>query len=218
MEEIIGALDLFADVLQAAVLFMLRNVMRVYGHDDAREAIARQVPHVFIVPQTAIGANHRADAMLGGVSRHRAQITMNHRFTAYEQEVTDVIFDRHIDGQFRFVECDTTARAGIEFGTRKPAEIAIRVADIGDSELQIARTAMLQDLAQKLKRALFGPGHRAGKITGRRRRIRFRFRCSRRRNCGRIIHAKRHIVAWEKSAGNPFSASIPPPSSSPAAP
>ena len=124
---------------------------------------------------------------------------MHHRFTAHEQEIANVILDRHIDGQFGFIERDTAARARIEFGAREPAEIAIGVADIGDGKLQITRATVVQDLAEKLERAFPGPRHRLRKITGRRWRIRFRLG----RGCdGRsIIHAKAYIVARANVSG-----------------
>src|SRR5205807_1073464 len=57
MEKFVRLLDLFADIGQAAVFFVLGNVVRINGHDDAGQTVTGQAPHVFLVPQAAVGAD-----------------------------------------------------------------------------------------------------------------------------------------------------------------
>ena len=51
MEKFVRPLDFPADVRQAAVFFVLRDVVRVNGHDDAGQAVAGKAAHVFLGPQ-----------------------------------------------------------------------------------------------------------------------------------------------------------------------
>ena len=195
MEKFVGALDFFADVGQTTVLFVLRDVMRVDGHDDAGEAVAGELAHVLVCPEAAVGANHRANAVFRGIARHGAQIAMDHGFAAHEEEVADVIFQGDVDGQLGFVEGDATARLGIEFGARETAEIAIGVANVRDGKLEVAGTAVIQNFAQQLELSLFRPCYRLGEISrgGRRKCL------GRHLNCLRITHSKGTLCPRKQS-------------------
>jgi len=50
VEKFVRAFDFFADVRQAAVFFVLGNVVRVNGHDDAAQAVAGEAAQVVVVP------------------------------------------------------------------------------------------------------------------------------------------------------------------------
>ena len=86
------------------------------------------------------------------------------RFAADEEQVADVIFYRDVDDILRFLEGDAAAGFGIEFGARKTAEIAIGVADVRDGELQVARTAVVEDFAHQFEQAFLRADDGLGKI------------------------------------------------------
>src|SRR5882672_7708976 len=89
------------------------------------------------------------------ITRHRAQITMHHRFAADEEQVADVIFDRDVNDVARFLQRHAAPRLRIKLRARKPAEAAVGIADVCDGELQIARPAVIQNFADELERSLF---------------------------------------------------------------
>ncbi len=155
MEKFVRAFDFFADIRQAAIFFVLRDVVRVNGHDDACEAVAGQAAHVVLVPQAAVGADHRVDAAFRRVTNHRAQIAMHHRLAANEEQIADVIFHRDVHHVARFLERDAASRLGIKLRPRKSAEAAIGIANVRDGKLQIARPAMIQHFADELERCSF---------------------------------------------------------------
>ena len=68
-----------------------------------------------------------------------------------------MIFDADINDVFRFLEGHAAALFGIEAIHREAAKIAFGVADVGDSELQIAGAAVVEDVAEELERAGFAP-------------------------------------------------------------
>ena len=164
MEKFVRLLDFVADIRQAAIFLVLRDVVRVNGHDDAGQTVADEAAHVFIGPQTAVGANHRVDAPLGCVARHRAQIAMHHRLAADEEQVANVILDGNVNDLLCLVERDTFAGLGIKLGARKTAETAVCVADVRDGKLEVARAAVVENFAHEFEHALFGPLDRLGKI------------------------------------------------------
>src|SRR5437867_11207167 len=94
------------------------------------------------------------DAPLGRVTRHRAEIAMHHRLAADKEQVTDMILHRDVDDIPRFLQGDAVPRFGIELRTRKTAEVAIGIADVGDGELQIAGPAVIEDFLEQLPGAL----------------------------------------------------------------
>ena len=157
MEKFVRLFDFLADIRQAAVFFVLRNVVRVNGHDDAGQAVAGQAAHVLLVPQPAVGADHRMDAALGRIAGHRPQIAMHHRLAADEKQVADVIFQRDVNTSALPVERHASPRLGIKLRARKSAEIAVGIANVGDGKLEIARPAVVQNFADQLERALFRP-------------------------------------------------------------
>jgi hypothetical protein len=63
-----------------------------------------------------------------------------------------VVFDGNVDDITSFLQGDAAALFRVETVDSKAAKIAFGVADIGDGELQIARAAMIEDVADK-----FGP-------------------------------------------------------------
>jgi len=157
VEKFIRLFYFSADIRQAAVLLVLRDVVRVNGHDDAGQPVACKTAHVFVIPKAAVGADHRMDAALRRVARHGAQIAMHHRFATNEEQVADVIFQRDIHGLLRFVERDAAAGLGIKFRACKSAEVAIGVANVRDGKLQVAGAAVIQNFADEFERSPFGP-------------------------------------------------------------
>jgi len=148
MKKLVGLLDFLADVRQAAIFFMRRDVVRINGHDDARQTIAGEAAHVFIVPQPAVRADHRVDATFRRIARHGAQIAMHHRFAADEKQVADAVFYGDINDLARFLQRHAAPRLGIKLRARKTAEAAVGIADVRDGELQIARPAVVEDFLE----------------------------------------------------------------------
>ena len=109
MENFVGAFDLSANVRQAAIFLVLRDIVRIDRHDDAAQAVAGEVAHVLLGPKRAVGADHRMNAALGRVTGHRAEFLVHQRFAADEQQIADVIFDRDVDDVLRFLERDAAA-------------------------------------------------------------------------------------------------------------
>jgi len=128
------------------------DVMGIDGHDDAAEAITGETPHILLGPKGAISANHRVDASFGGIPGHGTQVFVHERFAAYKKQVSNVVFEGNIDDITGFLKGDAAALFRVEAVDGKAAKIAFGVANIGDGELQIARTAMSEDVAGE-----FGP-------------------------------------------------------------
>ena len=57
----------------------------------------RQVAHVLLGPQRAVRADHRVNAALGRVARHRAQFLVHQRFATHEKQIADVILYGDVD-------------------------------------------------------------------------------------------------------------------------
>ena len=115
--------------------------------------VAGQVAHVLLRPERAVGADHRANAPLGRVARHRAQVFVHQRLAADKQQVADVVLHADVNHVPRLAQRHAAPLLGIEPVHRKAAEVALGVADVGDGELEIARPAMLEHLAQQLEPA-----------------------------------------------------------------
>src|SRR5436190_16946151 len=130
MKDLIGLLNLLANVGEAAVFLVLGHIVGVNRHDDAAETGPGQFAHVRVGPQGTVGANHGMNAPFGGISRHGAQIAMYKRFASDEKEVTNVIFYTDVDYVARFGQGDSAALFGIEAIDRKAAEITLGVADV----------------------------------------------------------------------------------------
>jgi len=164
MKKFVRLLYFFADVRQAAIFFVHVDVVRVNGHDDAGQPVAGEAAHIVVVPQAAVGANHRMNAALGRVAIHRAQIAMHHRFPADKKQIADMIFHRDVHDLFRFVQRHAAPRLRIKLGAGESTETAIGVANVGDGELQIAGAAVIQYFADELERSFFWPDDRFGQI------------------------------------------------------
>ena len=164
MEKLVRLFYFFAYIRQAAIFFVRVDVVRVNGHDDAGQAVAGEAAHIFVIPQTAVRADHRMNAALRRVTRHRAQIAMHHRFAANEEQIADMVFHRDVHNAFCFVKCHATPRFGIKLRARESAEAAIGVADVRDGKLQIARPAVIQNFADEFECSFFWPDDRFGKI------------------------------------------------------
>jgi len=130
------------------------DVVRVDGHDDAAEAITGEGPHVLLGPKGAVGANHSVDALFRGIPGHCPKLFMDERFTADKKEISDVVLDGDIDDIAGFLKGHTAALFRVEAVDRKAAKIAFGVANIGDGELQIARTTMIEHVAEKFSPAM----------------------------------------------------------------
>ena len=98
---------------------------------------------------------------LGGIAGHAAQLLVHQRLPAYEQQIPNVVPHADIDHIPRFLQRDAAPFCGVEPVHCKPAKIAFRVANVGDRELQIARPAVIEHLAKKLKSAGLGSRDRA---------------------------------------------------------
>ena len=145
----VGPGNLAADFRQAAVLLVPGRVVGVDRHDHAGQAVFGQRAHVFVGPERSIGADHGMDAALGGVPCHRAEILVDQRLAADEQQVADMVFDADIDDVPGLGEGYAAALFGVEPIDGETAEIAFGVADVGDGKLQIARPAVIQDIFEK---------------------------------------------------------------------
>ena len=75
-------------------------------------------PRMFCsVHKPAVGADHGADAALGGVPGHGPQILVHHGFPAHEQQVADVVSQGRFDHVAAPVQCDAPARLGSKRST-----------------------------------------------------------------------------------------------------
>ena len=113
--------------------------MRVDRHDHARQPVAHQpLTLFFVVPQTAVGADHRMDAPFRGVPRHRPQIPVHHRLPAHKQQIPDMILHRDIDHLPRLRQYVTLwLRSSRQTSTtRTRPKTAIRVANVRDRKLR----------------------------------------------------------------------------------
>jgi hypothetical protein len=114
VKELVGLLDLPAHIGQTAIGFVLAHIVRVDGHDDAAEAVTRERLHVVVVPQAAVGANHRVDALLRRVADHRAEVAVRHRLAADEEQVADVVALRDVHHVPCLLQRDALAGLGVE--------------------------------------------------------------------------------------------------------
>jgi len=143
MEEFVGAFDFRAVIRQAAVLLVFGNIVRVNGHDHAAQAVAGEAAHIFLSPKPPVGANHRMNPALRRVARHGPQIAMHHRFAANEQQIADVIFYGDVNDVTCFLQRYALPGFGIKLGAGKTAEIAVRIANVRDGELQVTRPTVI---------------------------------------------------------------------------
>src|SRR5262245_29239426 len=97
------------------------------------------------------------NAPLRRVAYHRAQVAMNERFPANEEQVANVIAHTDIDDVPRLSQCDAATLLWVKPIHREAAEIAARIANVGDGELQITRTGVFKNLFEKLERTFSGP-------------------------------------------------------------
>ena len=167
-------------------MFNRGDVYKRQGHDDAGQAVAREAAHICVVPQTAIRANHRMNAALRRVARHRAQIAMHHRLATDEEQVADVIFHGDVNHIARLLQRHAAPRLRIELRARKSAEAAIGIADVRNRKLQITRAAVIQNLAYEFECSFFGAHDWLGKVNFRRQRI--FLRCRRNFENGILAH------------------------------
>src|SRR5436190_16564596 len=136
---------------------MNRHVVRINRHDDAAQAVASKVSHVLFGPKRAVGADHRVNTALSGITGHCAQVAVHERFATNEQQVADVISNTDINHILGFLEGDTAAHFRIEAVHGETAKIAFGVANIGNSELKIAWAAMVEHFANELEDPFGGP-------------------------------------------------------------
>lgn len=167
VEKFVRFLNLLADIRQTAVFLVFRDVMRVNGHDDAAQTVTGQAAHVVVIPQPAVGADHRMNPAFRRVAGHGAQVPMHHRLAAHEEQVTNMILERDVNHALRLVQRHAAARLGIKLAAGEPAETAIRIANVRDGKLQVTRSAVVQDILDELELAGLGANHRLGKIRGR---------------------------------------------------
>jgi len=107
------------------------------------------------------------NAALGRVSHHRTEIAVNQRFPANEEQIADVISHRDVDRVVGLLQSYAAPLFRIKLVHGKTAEVAFRVADIGDGELKITRPAVLQDFLEELPRPFRGPHCRRGESLAR---------------------------------------------------
>jgi hypothetical protein len=89
---------------------------------------------------------------------------MHHRFATNEQQIADVIFDGDVNDVTRFLQRHAVPGFGIKLGAGKTAEIAVRIANVRDGKLEIARSAMIKHLGGNLEHAFLWPPDRLGKV------------------------------------------------------
>jgi hypothetical protein len=82
------------------------------------------------------------------------QSPMNQWLASHEEQVTDLVFSGDIDDVSCFLQRHTPPLLRIEPVNREPAEIAFRVANVRDGELQISWTAIRQHFPHQLPRPL----------------------------------------------------------------
>jgi hypothetical protein len=162
----VGVLDLAADIGQASVFLVAGDVVGIDGEDDAGEAVVGEIAHVLVGEEGAVGADHGPDAVLGGVADHEAEVFVDHGFAADEEEVSDVVAAADIDHIACLLEGDAAALSGVEAIDGEAAEIALGVADIGDGELEIAGSAVFEDLTDQLAEGFVRGADRLGKVVG----------------------------------------------------
>ncbi len=144
--------------------------MGINGHDDAAETVTGKGAHVRFGPKGAVGANHGVDAGLGAVTNHGAQVFVREWFATDEQEVADVIADGDVNDIAGFLKGDAAALPGIETVHREAAEIALRIANVGDGELEVTGAAVIEDFAEEFEGAFLGLADGLGKVGRRGRR------------------------------------------------
>ena len=83
------------------------------------------------------------------MAHHGRQVAVDQGFAADEEEVADLVTLADVDHVARFGPGHAAALARVKAVDRKPAELAAGVADIGDRELEVAGTAVVQDLANQ---------------------------------------------------------------------
>ena len=87
-------------------------------------------------------------------ARPFAQVFVDKRLAADEEEVADVVFDANVNDIAGFLKGDAVALAGVELVAGEAAEAALGVADIGDGELEVAGAAVVEDFDRKLEKGL----------------------------------------------------------------
>ena len=143
---------------------MGHDVVGVDRHDDAAEAVAGQSPHVFLGPQSTVGANHGLNPLAGRIADHGAEIAVNHRLPAHEQQITNMVANSDVDDVLGLFQGHRTALLGVKLTARKTAETAVGIANIGDRELEVAGAAMIEHLANQFKNRDLRSRHRHRKI------------------------------------------------------
>jgi hypothetical protein len=76
-------------------------------------------------------------------------------FAADEKEIADMISARDIDHVARFPQSHAATFSRIKLVDGESAEIAFRIADIRDGELEITRPAVPQHVPQECERTFF---------------------------------------------------------------
>ena len=78
---------------------VVRDVVRVDGHDDAAESVVGERAQIFIRPQTAVRANHRAQAALGAAALPQGLAWTVSRIRSSETDDAERLLPRdHDDG------------------------------------------------------------------------------------------------------------------------
>src|SRR5258708_736851 len=119
-------------------------------------AVPCQSGPVLLVPPPPSGENERVNARFPPPPHHCPQLLVRQRLTPHEQQIADVVLRRDGNDILRLLERYATALLGIETVHSESAEIAFRVANIGDGELQVTRSAVVKHFPQQLPRAVAG--------------------------------------------------------------
>src|SRR5262245_33134440 len=101
------------------------------------------------------------NAALGCVTGHGAQISMHQRLTANKKQIANMVFDADIDHVPGLGQRNASALPGIKPVYREPAEVALGVPDVRNSELEIAWPAMVQHIGDQFSNA--APGSSDGR-------------------------------------------------------
>src|ERR1041385_1220935 len=89
------------------------------------------------------------NASLGSVTNHLPQIPVREWFASDKEQVANMVVDTDVNNVPGLAERHTAALLRIEPVHSKSAEVAFRVANIGNRKLQIARAAMVEDILEQ---------------------------------------------------------------------
>src|SRR5262249_48235571 len=118
-------------------------------------------------------------------------------------QVSNMVLNANVDDIARLGQGDAPALFRIKPIHGEATKIAFRVTDVRNGELQVTGTAMIEDLAKKLKSTGFGPGDQRDVIRrrGRNRTRRFGFSTGGGAHDLRILHVAENPASLQPFPG-----------------